>query len=300
MSWIESHLNHLDSETHWGYCMGQAPACEPVALAALACVAHDRLPTAVRLCRWLAQQQHPSGSLGINGTLADPHWPTSWAILAWAALSKTTAINERKPWQLEIDRAATFLLSVAGLAIDPSPDMGHDVSLVGWPWVSGTHSWVEPTALSILALKAAGDHAHPRVREGVRLLFDRLLPTGGCNYGNTRVFHQFLRPHLQPTGLALLALIDERPAAEDVRLALSVELLQRRLNAQTPAASLAYGALGLAAQRAQLPSLASWEQAAGRTQGCGADLHRLSLLLIALRGELAPIITTTRAVGGPA
>ena len=71
-------------------------------------------------------------------------------------------------------------------------------------------AWLEPTAMALLALKHTGHDAHVRAREAVDLLHDRLLPNGGSNYGNTFVFGQELRPHVQPTGLALLALTGER------------------------------------------------------------------------------------------
>ena len=93
-----------------------------------------------------------------------------------------------------------------------------------WPWVLGTHSWIEPTAFNVLALKAAGRGEHPRTREAVRLLVDRLLPTGGCNYGNTTVLGQQLRPHLAPTGLVLLSLAGEQ--INDSRIAKSLAYLQ--------------------------------------------------------------------------
>ena len=41
------------------------------------------------------------------------------------------------------------------------------------PGSSGTHSWVEPTALAVLALRREGLGSHARVQEGVRLLRDR-------------------------------------------------------------------------------------------------------------------------------
>jgi hypothetical protein len=37
-----------------------------------------------------------------------------------------------------------------------NPWAGYDASIAGWPWVPETHSWVEPTALSILVLRRAG------------------------------------------------------------------------------------------------------------------------------------------------
>ena len=79
----------------------------------------------------------------------------------------------------------------------------------GWPWVAGTYSWVEPTAIGLLALKHTAYARHRRAREAALLLVNRLLESGGCNYGNTVVFGQTLRPHVQPSGLALLALADE-------------------------------------------------------------------------------------------
>ena len=84
--------------------------------------------------------------------------------------------------------------------------VGHDPTLIGWPWVAETHSWLEPTALAILALCREGLGDHPRVRQGVSLILDRAIPSGGWNYGNRAVFGRTLRPQPGPTGLALLAL----------------------------------------------------------------------------------------------
>ena len=100
--------------------------------------------------------------------------------------------------------------------------------LVGWPWAEGTHSWVEPTALAVLALKSVGLGDHERTREAVRLLHDRLFSDGGCNYGNTVVLGQTLRPHLQPTALALLALWQE--ADRGGRVTRSIDYLEAGLS----------------------------------------------------------------------
>jgi hypothetical protein len=89
--------------------------------------------------------------------------------------------------------------------------MGHNGMLVGWPWVSGTHSWVEPTSLALLAMGREGRAGHPRAREGVRVLIDRAIPGGGWNVGNTVVFGTRLRPSPGPSGLALLALAKVDP-----------------------------------------------------------------------------------------
>ena len=157
--------------------------------------------------------------------------------------------------------------------------MGHDSTLVGWPWVLGTHSWVEPTALAVLALKAAGEGDHPRTREAVRLLCDRLLPDGGCNYGNTTVLGQTLRPHIQPTALALLALFGEKE--NDERILRSVEWLHSAIDKQTAVASMAYGIWALSRFGQTVPHADSCLAAAAQRSSTIGSPHRMALVLLA-------------------
>ncbi len=164
-----------------------------------------------------------------------------------------------------------------GMPLENTPSMGHDTTLIGWPWVVGTHSWYEPTCLAVLALKAHGYANHPRCLEGIRVLQDRLLPRGGANYGNTLVLGQHLMPHLQPTGLALLALAGTND--ESGRQALSREYLLRELPLLPGAASLAYGIIGLHAQGYELPEAESLLQAAAaRVLRRDTSPYRLALL----------------------
>ena len=156
-----------------------------------------------------------------------------------------------RPYPLPADdhspaaRAVRWLLSISGAASPRNVDLGHDTTLKGWPWVEGTHSWIEPTAFSLLALKATGQQAHPRGREAVRLLIDRILPDGGCNYGNTAVLGQTLRPHLEPTGVTLLALAGEED--QDGRIGRSLDYALSAVGPETTAQSMGYGLMGLAA-----------------------------------------------------
>ena len=94
--------------------------------------------------------------------------------------------------------------------------------------MSGTHSWVEPTAINVLALRSADQAGHPRCREAVKLLLDRQLPEGGWNYGNTTVLGHVLRPQVQPTGLALAALAGETDIRPKVHR--SLDLLGQTLS----------------------------------------------------------------------
>jgi len=76
-------------------------------------------------------------------------WPTSLAVLAWHGS------NQHRESQ---NRAIRFLLDVSGSHwknMHDSP-IQHDTSLRGWSWTEGTHSWIEPTALAIIALELTG------------------------------------------------------------------------------------------------------------------------------------------------
>ena len=241
----EQLLRARDQAAGWGYRPGTEPFVEPTVLACLALLATDAVSTSERrqttlgeCARWLASIQQPDGALGLSASLATPQWPTAYAILLWSALNVETASGRR---------AADWLLHRRGYAFVKEPDnpIGHDTTLVGWPWVADTHSWVEPTALAILALQRVDLVQHDRVQEGIRVILDRAIPGRGWNYGNNAVFGSPLRPLPGPTGLALLALAAVRERSAAVEGAIS--FLKERLPAVRSAQSLCWGVLGLAA-----------------------------------------------------
>ena len=240
MSWTSDALASI-AASQCGYHDGAPQAAEPTALAALAFVGAGLIADAQTALRWLGSKQTSNGTVPPLASLENPGWPTPQAMLAWAAVSKLAGESP------DFNRAAAqkWLLATAGLSGERIPEIGHDTSLKGWPWVVGTHSWQEPTAWSVLALKAVGLSDHPRCREGVRMLVDRFLDTGGCNYGNTAVLGQKLRPHVEPTGLTLVAIAGEK--IQDPRIELSLKYLEASLSAATTPISLSYGLLGLTA-----------------------------------------------------
>ncbi len=199
-------------------------------------------------------------------------WPTPLAVLAWQP-----SPAHREP----LARAVRFLLDITGRHWPRSPDnpAGHDTGLKGWPWTRDAHSWTEPTALAVMALKVTGFSEHERVKEAERMLMDRQLPKGGWNYGNTLVFGQELRPLPESTGLALNALAGS----------VSREMVER---------SLLYLKFGIAALKTprslawSLMGLAAWgerpEQAAAYISAClaregrygGYDSASLAQLLL--------------------
>lgn len=300
MVWIHSILDRLEDPANWGYSAGEAPASEPVALAALALAGHGRRAAAERAARWLIDIQQTNGSLGISATESSPQWPTSLAILAWRAVFGVTAGGSNsvpaKPEHHPTIRAMDWLLSSSGEAVNKSTDAAHDSTLRGWSWVQETHSWLEPTAFALLALKACGAEKHARAREGVRLILNRLLPDGGCNYGNTIVLGQTLLPHLLPSGLVLVALAGEADTTGQIDL--TQQFVAKAVGPDVTAASLGWGVIGLAAHGRLPIGYERWlETAAERTARRGASLPRLTLLTLAALGTETPFVTLTQSRG---
>jgi hypothetical protein len=132
---------------------------------------------------------------------------------AWNGLALLAALagaSAPEPWAAAL---ASGLLRVKGIALAPSQTSGQDNSLQAWSWTEGTFSWVEPTALCMLALKKAGAMdaaARTRLLEAEALLLNRVCDQGGWNYGNAEALGQDLRPYVPTTALALLAMQDRR------------------------------------------------------------------------------------------
>ncbi len=184
----------------WGYRSKCESFAEPTALCAIAMSLCGRAEPAMAGCRWLAKLQRDDGGVPISPAMTEPCWPTALAVWAWQ-------VTDARAFDANIAVGCAYLLRTVGKPFPKDRRMfGHDTTLRGWTWTSETHSWVEPTSYSIIALSRAGFANHPRVLEGLRLLRDRELSGGGWNYGNTRVFDSMLRSFPMCTGVALTAL----------------------------------------------------------------------------------------------
>lgn len=297
MKWVVEAIEYLERQAPWGYLEGQRPATEPTALAILALTAHGRNRRIGEAQRWLDSVQHADGGFGVSTTEHQPKWVTGFAVLARIRAARRPGESAPGPLSdARVRRAVDWLLSCAGTTQERDGAVGHDTTLVGWPWVEGSHSWVEPSAIAVLGLKAAGLGRHARVREGVRLLLDRLLPDGGCNYGNTTVLNRPLRPQVAPTGLALLALAGEDDA--EGRIARALDYVRRELSDRTATASLCYGLMGLAAWGPIPAPSGAWLEAAFRRarERPGRPMN-VALLCLAALGRDGPL--TTVAGGRP-
>lgn len=272
-------LGGREGATAWAYRRGGSPCVEPTVLACLALRAaagRDGDRSEVRTAAdWLVSLQQRDGSLGVSARLTNPGWGTAYALLLWKALGIQETARRRATAWLLAERGETTPLSA-----DPERVVGHDTTLVGWPWVEHTHSWVEPTAIAVVALRREGLVDHPRVREGVRVIQDRAIVTGGWNCGNKAVYGRPLRPQPGPTGLALLALAPERVRSDAIDRA--VTYLSAALPNVRAAESLGWGLLGLRAWGEWPEGADGWlresfEKVAGRPDAA----PRLALLLLA-------------------
>lgn len=277
-------LDQLQRITPGGYAAGAEAAAEPTAWAALTLARAGRSDAANSAAQWLANQQRGDGSVPASDSLDGPYWTTSLAILAWQAFDPDR-------FETPIQRAVDWLLLNQGTTIPPSPRIGHNTQLVGWSWNPATHSWLEPTAFAVLALREAGYADHARTREAVELLVDRLLEDGGCNYGNTIILDQQLLPQLQPTGIVLWALAGV--GLDDPRIERSLAYLKRELKYPSGCTSLAYAMLALSAwDRRPADAESLLDQALTRPDAEN-NPHRLSLLLLARQSAASAPLTSS-------
>ncbi|MGB0910653.1 MAG: prenyltransferase/squalene oxidase repeat-containing protein [Nitrospirales bacterium] len=238
----------------------------------------------------LLDVQMPDGRVVISKGHLDAYWPTPLSILAWDGSSAH---------QSALEHATTFLLKTTGVHWEKTNQdvVGHDTLIPGWPWVDSTHSWVAPTALSMIALTVSGFGDHERVKAGARLLVDRQIPSGGWNYGNTSVLGKKLRPFPETTGVALNALVGhvQREAIEP-----SIEYLLQHISTYRTPLSLGWSILGLKAWNAVPAKAHEWiieTFERGHLYG-GYDTASLCVLLAAaLASSGLESVVTTRPHG---
>ena len=190
---------------------------------------------------WLEGLQQADGAVGISAQLPKPRWATAYAALLWSQSERHQAPLARSLRWIQQREGHTFVKTKQCV-------LGHDTTIPGWPWVGGTHPWLEPTGISMLALCRNQLAGHQRIRDGVRLILDRAIATGGWNVGNSSAFGKQLRPQAGSTGIALLAL---RAAwhEETPTVSRACDYLLETLPQTRSPETLGWGLLGLQAWR---------------------------------------------------
>jgi hypothetical protein len=225
----------------------------------------------------LASEQLSDGRICLAKDQPRTYWPTALAVLAWFGSSA------HRQYQ---DMAIRFLLKTKGLssAKNGGSITTLDLSLVGWPWIEETFSWVEPTAMSMMALNLSGYGTHDRVREAVRLLMDRQLPRGGWNIGSTIIYGRETYPQLDCTGIALSALnryVDRKDIDR------SLHYLESEVASCRTPLSLSWALFGLGAWGRRPPEAGRWlSDCLSRQKKYGPyGTASLSLILLAYQAK---------------
>jgi hypothetical protein len=219
----------------WGYEPGRTARLEPTCWALLA-LRNSPAESDRTLAGWpadrLALLEHRGGL---------PNW-------SFHALALATRLALGEAPLGDVQWLAATLVAARGVPIKPSPAQRQDVHIAGWSWITGTFSWVEPTAWAVLALKMCRgrgvvvEGANQRIHDGESLLRDRVCAGGGWNYGNSNVFAKDLPAYVPTTAIALLALHDR---CDEAFVRRSLDYLEEESVRHPSVRALALSALAL-------------------------------------------------------
>ena len=204
---IQYLLSCQNKDGGWGYFPDQTSSVESTSCVVLVLQDQENLSDFYsQAIHWLINAQNNDGGWGINQWDHQSGWQTAWALIA---LKISTANPEI------IRKATNWLLNFGLIPLEENETLNTlrknfniDTNLYGWPWQSGEAAWIEPTALSLLALNSVemGPQHHERIQEAIRYLDDRRCRDGGWNFGNPVMFNKNLPPRTYHTSLSLLAL----------------------------------------------------------------------------------------------
>ena len=166
---------------------------------------------AERAWRLLLSWQTSDGSWRPGATVQDGTWVTALGVLAACDLNRLEGAGTRGiGWLMDMSgEESRWTVRVMSYFHFLKTDV--NVNHRGWPWRPGTSAWIEPTALTILALKKSMEHKRDhsiaaRVRDGEELILSRRDRDGGWNSGNPSVLKYDLPSYPETTALALIGL----------------------------------------------------------------------------------------------
>jgi hypothetical protein len=192
----------------WGYFPGKQSWLEPTAYATLAL--HGD-PAADRAWALLKRWQARDGGWRPAADVAISSWGTALCVtIATVRGESGDALGKGMEWLLGSQGVESNFKNRAAMRVGLFQP-GRNITLRAWPWKSGTASWVEPTAHSLVALKRVAvktpsPEIAERVRQGEAQLMDVRCSDGGWNYGSASALGDELISYPETTALALLGL----------------------------------------------------------------------------------------------
>ena len=231
-------LSKVNKDGGWGYKSGQYSSIEPTCLALLATKAFLKKEELIAVQEFLEKSVTSQGTVVQPNCPRDAVWPTALTLFTMQQLEIPSA---------KIPGMIGAVLAISGMTTSNPKAMeihgrGIDLSIVGWPWTVGAFSWVEPTSWAVLALKAANLLGHERYRQGIRFLKDRILDSGGSNYGNKVVLGKSLEPVPIPSAMTLIALQGE---ALNPQISNSLEYIIKTVELRNDIQDVAWGIIAL-------------------------------------------------------
>ena len=197
----------------WSYFGSRQSCVESTSLAVLAPARDGQNASIAGTEHLLRSQERDGGWPAFIGDL-ESAWVTALVLCTLNTTSDFAVARERALQWLMMERGREghwfwrwkFKTADRNVRFDPDK--------YGWPWVSGSASWVIPTAFSVIALKQftvcnRSEPSEKRIRLCLDMLLDRVCAGGGWNSGNSIVYGVPLPAHVEATAIALLALQDE-------------------------------------------------------------------------------------------
>jgi hypothetical protein len=166
-------------------------AIEPTCLGLLA-LRQEKDPEIILEIQMLHSLQNGDGSWSaFAGDDPAGCWTTALVILVLLAVEgRSGALESATHWLVDAKgREANWFWRWKFQTVDKRVQF--NPAKYGWSWVSGTTSWVIPTAFALIALQQImsrglnpTDSVVERIDVGITMLLDRMCPGGGWNAGN--------------------------------------------------------------------------------------------------------------------
>jgi hypothetical protein len=229
-------LEQQNSDGGWGAVKGKMSNTESTAFAVMALKSLQRKELMRNIqagLTWLSRHQNSDGSWRLNDVTPSGSWSTAIALLCLSAFSDhRDRVRKAVKWALMQEGSSPGWLASMIVWLTGQQEINKiNMDLKGWPWASGSFSWVEPTSYFLISLKKLkptfnGTNFADRIRQGELMIYDRVCDGGGWNYGNSKIYGEALWPYPDTTALALIALQDHADAEANRK---SLETLEKTL-----------------------------------------------------------------------